>query len=261
MEDDKILRETSCDPKFRRVLVTDGKTAVGMAVAQTLLDAGASEVFLGDPQLWRQVPAFDKLAADPRVSVVPIDVTDSDSLERAAGEFGGKIEILVNTADMERDGGLMYRKDVNRARDLFEVNVLGLARLAQAFGPAMAARAADGVRNAAAWVNVLSIYAQMNLPARGAWSASHAAALSLAQCLRAEMRPSGVRVINVFSGPLDHEWEQLTPPPRVAPKAVAAAVVDALRRGLEEAYVGDVAKEFRARLAENPKGLERELGA
>ena len=26
-------------------------------------------------------------------------------------------------------------------------------------------------------------------------------------------------------------------------------------------YVGDVAQEFRARLAENPKGLERELGA
>src|SRR5690606_25035730 len=32
MEDDKTLRETSCDPKFRCVLVTDGKTAVGEAV-------------------------------------------------------------------------------------------------------------------------------------------------------------------------------------------------------------------------------------
>jgi hypothetical protein len=68
-------------------------------------------------------------------------------------------------------------------------------------------------------------------------------------------------VLNVFPGPLDHEWEQLTPPPRVAPKAVAQAIVGALKDGLEEVYVGDVAKEFRSRLAENPKGLERELGA
>ena len=39
-EDDKTLRETSCDPKFRRALVTDGKSAVGQAVARALLDAG-----------------------------------------------------------------------------------------------------------------------------------------------------------------------------------------------------------------------------
>ena len=51
------------------------------------------------------------------------------------------------------------------------------------------------------------------------------------------------------------------PPPRVAPATVAAAIVKALRDGVEDVYVGDVAQEFRARMAENPKGLERELGA
>lgn len=261
MEDDKILRETSCDPKFRRALITDGKSAVGLAAARALLEAGAAHVFLGDPQPWRKSAEFDALAADPRVSVVALDVTDTDAVDRAAASMGGKVEILVNTADMEREGGLLSRRDVNVARDLLDVNCLGMMRLAQSFGPAMCGRAADGVNNAVAWVNVLSIYAHMNLPARGAWSASKAAALSLSQCLRAEMRPAGVRVINVFPGPLDHEWEQRTPPPRVAPAAVAQAVVRALREGLEDVYVGDVAQEFRARLAENPKGLERELGA
>jgi short-subunit dehydrogenase len=111
-----------------------------------------------------------------------------------------------------------------------------------------------------AWVNVLSIYAHVNLPARGLWSASMAAALSVAQCLRHELRQAGVRVVNVFPGPVDHEWEQLTPPPRVSPKAVADAVVQALRNGTEDAYVGDVACEFVERLRDNPKGLERELG-
>src|SRR5690606_6303548 len=99
-------------------------------------------------------------------------------------------------------------------------------------GPAMAGRAADGVNSAVAWVNVLSIYAHVNLPSRGVWSASQAAALSVAQCLRNEFLPSGIRVVNVFSGPLDHEWEQLTPPPRVQPKALATAIVNALRDGV-----------------------------
>lgn len=261
MEDDKTLRETSCDPKFRRALITDGKSAVGLAVARALLDAGCPMVFLGDPQTWRRDPAYDALAADGRVQTLALDVTDTDSVDRAAASIGGKVEILVNTADLEREGGLMQRKDVNTARDALDVNVLGMMRLAQAFGPGLCARAADGVNSAAAWVNVLSIYAHMNLPARGMWSASKAAALSLAQCLRAEMRGAGVRVLNVFPGPLDHEWEQRTPPPRVAPATVAAAIVKALRDGVEDVYVGDVAQEFRARMAENPKGLERELGA
>lgn len=260
MEDDPTLRETSCDPKFRRALVTDGKTPVGMAVARALLEAGASTVFVGDPETWKQSAAFDALCRDPRIQVQSLNVTDSDSVERISRSIGGKVEILVNTAGYERDGGVLYNRDLNKAHDALDVNCMGLLRLAQHFGPAMAGRAADGVNSAVAWVNVLSIYAHVNLPARGLWSASMAAALSVAQCLRHELRQAGVRVVNVFPGPVDHEWEQLTPPPRVSPKAVADAVVQALRNGMEDAYVGDVAREFVERLRDNPKGLERELG-
>ncbi len=261
MEDDRTLRETACDPKFRRALVTDGKSAIGQAVARALLDAGAPVVFLGDPQVWRHDAAFAKLAEDPRVQTVALDVTDTDAVERAAAAIGGKVEILVNTADFEREGGVLFSKDVNNARDALDVNALGLIRLAQAFGPALYGRAADGVNNAAAWVNVLSVYAHMNLPSHGLWSAAKAAALSIAQCLRAEMASAGVRVINVFPGPVDHEWQQRTPPPRVAPAAIARAIVQALQQGVEDVYVGDIAQEVRSRLSENPKGLERELGA
>src|SRR3546814_6239684 len=90
------------------------------------------------------------------------------------------------------------------------------------------------LNSATAWVNNLSIYAHMNLPARGIWSASQAAALSVSQCLRNEFRPAGIRVVNVFSGPVEHEWEQLTPPPRVRPDAIASATIRALREGTEE---------------------------
>jgi hypothetical protein len=41
---------------------------------------------------------------------------------------------------------------------------------------------------------------------------------------------------------------------------LAKAVVAALRAGIEDTFVGDVAQDIRARLSVNPKALERELG-
>lgn len=261
MNDSPQLRASHCDPKHRRVLVTDGRCALGRALAKALLDAGATTVFVGDPATWKADAAFDAfVASDPRLEPVALDVTDTDSVDRLAASIGGKVEILLNTADHPRDGGAMTRRDVGVARDALDVNVLGLMRLAQAFGPVMGARAGDGDHHAVAWVNVLSIHALAALPARGAWSASKAAALSLAQTLRAEFRASGIRVLNVFPGPIDDEWEQLTPPPKLAPSAVAKAIVRALQDGVEDLYVGEVAEELRARLRENHKAVERELG-
>jgi len=63
----------------------------------------------------------------------------------------------------------------------------------------------------------------------------------------------------VFFGPLEIDWFQTAPPPKVTPRALAEAVLDALKDGLEDVFVGDVATEMRARLAVNPKALEREL--
>src|SRR5262245_4284573 len=114
-----------------------------------------------------------------------------------------------------------------------DVNYFGLLRLAQEFGPVMRARAADCQSSAVAWVNLLSVFALSNFPPHGTFSASKAAAFSLAQCLRAEMLPAGVRVINLFPGPIDDEWNQTLPPPKLAPAAVARAVIDALRDGVE----------------------------
>jgi hypothetical protein len=72
------------------------------------------------------------------------------------------------------------------------------------------------------------------------------------------MRPAGVRVVNVFPGPIDDEWNQLVLPPKIAPTALAGAIVKALREGVEDLYPGDVAQEWLERWRDNPKALERE---
>ncbi len=259
MADDKMLRDMASDPKFRKVLVTDGKTAVGQAMVQALVKAGADIVWVGHAEPWKKLPGLAELAALPQVTLVPLDITNERSVAELAGEIGGKVDIVVNTAELHRTFGIAARRGTDVAKAEMEINYFGLLRLAQAFGPALRGRAADGMMHATAWVNLLSVYALANFPAHGTFSASKAAALSLAQCLRAEMRPAGIRVVNVFPGPIDDEWNQNMPPPKLAPAALAAAIVKALRDGVEDLYPGDVAQEWLARWRENPKVLEREL--
>jgi NAD(P)-dependent dehydrogenase (short-subunit alcohol dehydrogenase family) len=259
MADDRMLREMTSDPKFRKVLVTDGKTAVGQALAKALVKAGADIVWVGHAEPWKKLPGMDDITQLEPVTPVPLDLTNERSVSELAGEIGGKVDIVVNTAELHRGFGIASRRGTDVARAEMDINYFGLLRLAQAFGPALRARSADGVTHAAAWVNVLSVYALSNYPPHGTFSASKAAALSLSQCLRAEMRPAGIRVINVFPGPLEDEWNQNLPPPKLAPSALAAAIVNALRQGVEDVYPGEVAQEWLERWRDNPKVLEREL--
>ncbi|HUG24513.1 SDR family NAD(P)-dependent oxidoreductase [Piscinibacter sp.] len=261
MADDKMLREMTSDPKFRKVLVTDGKTAVGQAIVQALVKAGADIVWVGHAEPWKKLPGFDDITKLPQVTLVPLDLTNGRSVSELAGEIGGKVDIVINNAEVHRAFGIAARRGTDVAKAEMDINYFGLLRLAQEFGPALRGRSADGVTHAAAWVNLLSIYALTNYPPHGTFSASKAAAYSLAQCLRAEMRPAGIRVVNVFPGPIDDEWNQNLPPPKVAPAAIASAIVKALRDGVEDVYPGDVAQEWLERWRDNPKVLERELAA
>lgn len=262
MADDKMLREMTSDPKFRKVLVTDGKTEVGQALVRALVKAGADIVWVGHAEPWKKLgDGLDDISALPQVTLVPLDLTNGRQVTELAGSIGGKVDIVINNAEVHRTFGIGARRGTDVAKAEMDINYFGLLRLAQEFGPALKGRSADGATGATAWVNLLSIYALSNFPPHGTFSASKAAAHSLAQCLRAEMRPAGIRVINVFPGPIDDEWNQHTPPPKLAPTALANAIVKALRDGVEDVYPGDVAQEWLERWRDNPKVLERELAA
>ncbi|HEY1745742.1 MAG TPA: short-chain dehydrogenase, partial [Xanthobacteraceae bacterium] len=76
---------------------------------------------------------------------------------------------------------------------------------------------------------------------------------------RGDLYSAGVRLINLFPGPIDDEWDQLELPPKLSPNALAAALVGALKGSMEDVYPGDVAQDWLARHQENAKALEREL--
>jgi len=259
MQDDPVLRAMSCDPKHRRVLISNARSPLALALTEALLAAGASHVFLGEPEAWRSWPERAAFAGLENVSLMPLDVTDGASIDKLSAEIGGKVDILINTASFTRPGGILGG-DTVFAKDSFEVNTLGLMRLAQGFGPGMAARVQDGVNAATAFVNILSVQALSPDAGFGAFGASQAAARSITQSLRAEFRCSGLRVVNVYIGPVEGDaWFQPLPPPKVTPKAVARATVSGLVDGLEEVTCGDIARDIYARWQSDALLLEREM--
>ncbi len=259
MADDKQLRELTCDPKHRRVLVTDGRSELGQRTAAALAQAGAAKIFVGIAEGWRPYEGSAELAGIPGVEIMPLDVTDTVSVNELAGEIGARTDILINTAEYVRPGSALQRDGILTARDEMETNYFGLMRLMQAFGPTMQNRAADGTSSACAWVNLLSVYALSNWPVFGTTTASHAAAYSLSQCLRSEFSDSGIKVINILFGPLEESWRQPLPPPKVTPQRLADAIVHALQQGIENVTLGPVAEDIVRRFREDPFVLEREL--
>lgn len=259
MSTDPRHGEFSCDPEHRKVLVTDGKSRVGQALVRELAAAGAAVIWVGQAEPWKKYAGQDDIEKLPQVTVIPLDLTDERGVKRSGAKIGARVDILINNAEVHRTQGIAGSGGAELARREMEVNYLGLLRLAQAFGPAMRARGADGGASATAWVNVLSVYALSNYPPQGTYSASKAAALSLSQCLRAEMQDAGIRVVNVFPGPIDEEWNQPLPPPKLAPERLAREIVQGLRDGVEDLFPGYVAREWLERWKDNPKVLEREL--
>ena len=255
--DDPELSHLSADPRFRRVLVADGRAATGPALARAFLEAGAARVFVGIAESWKPL-AGDPYAALDGAEIVPLDLTDAASVAELTGRIGDKVDILVNNAGHVRAGAVLAGPDPVMARETFELNCLGAMRLAAAFGPVMSARAAESERRAAAFVTLISAWALAPPPRFAAYAASQAALRALSNSLRHEMRPSGLRVVDVLSGPVDDTWHQTLPPPKVAPAALARAVVAGLREGREEIVVGDVAREIHAKWADDPRILRQE---
>jgi NAD(P)-dependent dehydrogenase (short-subunit alcohol dehydrogenase family)/uncharacterized OB-fold protein len=255
--EDRQMQDFTCNPTSRRVLVTDARTPVGQAMVRALHEAGAALVFAGVADPWKPFEGHAALRA--QAEIVPLDVTDSRSVAELAATLGARVDILVNTAEHTRPGGVLHAP-LTEARQAMETRALGLMRLAQGFGPILRARGADEAGAACAFVSLFSAHALMPWPDYGAHAAAEAAALSLSRSLRAELAPGGIRVLHVFAGPTETEWYQTVPPPKLAPSAIARATVAALRGGGEDVYVGDIAEDLRARLAANPKALERELG-
>jgi uncharacterized OB-fold protein len=258
MATDPQWHEMVADPRDRRILITDARHIAALPLAQALARAGAVAIFAGVPDPWKPLDTRAALEAVPGLELVALDVTSDRSVSDLAAQIGGKVEILINTADLPRPGGLMGPTATVEARAAMETVAFGLMRLARAFGPALAGRGADGGVGAVAWVNLLSVFAHAAPPA-GRLCRRPCRRAGVQPRLRADLAMGGVRLLTAFAGPTDDPWFQSFPQPKVTGKALADGILAALLKGQEEAVIGDLARDLMERLRENPKAVERDL--
>ncbi|OKH24686.1 SDR family NAD(P)-dependent oxidoreductase [Chroogloeocystis siderophila] len=122
----------------KRALVTGGNKGIGFAICQGLLQAGF-EVIIAARSLDKAKAATQKLPANSTVRVVKLDVTDDDSIHRAAEQLKQEIDsldVLVNNAGVYQDQGVnilnVSRSILHQAMD---TNTFGSIHVTQAFLP------------------------------------------------------------------------------------------------------------------------------
>ena len=168
------------------VLITGCSSGFGLETARFFLDQG-----------WRVVatmraPRQDLLPGSDRLRVLPLDVTDGESIRRCV-ETAGPIDALVNNAGV----GLLAPLegvDMESARALFDTNVLGTIAMTQAVLPQFRERRAGVV------VNVTSSVTLKPLPLLSVYTGSKAAVNAFTESLALELAPFDVRVRLVLPG-------------------------------------------------------------
>lgn len=173
-------------------VVTGGASGIGAAIARRLSDGGA------------QVAVLDRdcSALDARHLGVEADVSDDTSVARALDlvvhTFGG-IDILVNNAGVGAQGDVAANSDDEWHR-VWDINVVGIARVTRAALPALRRSRSASV------VNLASIVATAGVPQRVLYTATKGAVLSMTRALAADHLREGIRFNAVNPGTADTPW-------------------------------------------------------
>lgn len=170
-------------------VVTGGGSGIGQATARLLASRGAKVAVLD----LKPGDEFTGLYAD-----VTDDASVREAIDTAAERLGG-IDILVNNAGIGAIGTVADNSDDEWHR-VFDVNVVGMVRVARAALPYLRAS------GHAAIVNTCSLAAIAGLPQRALYSATKGAVLSLTLAMAADHIHEGIRVNCVMPGTADTPW-------------------------------------------------------
>ena len=188
------LPATAEQPLTGRVaVVTGASSGIGAATARALV-AGGAEVAL----LARRRDRLDALAAElgDRAVAVVADVADGGSVGEAARTVAaqlGRADLVVANAGIMQPGD--PHADWHRQLD---VNVSGVLATVQAFLPALLEAAGEG--GPADLVTTSSIAARVRFPGYTVYGATKAAVTALAEGLRVDLAPQGLRITNLEPG-------------------------------------------------------------
>ena len=219
------------------LFITGANRGLGLEFARQALARGARKVYAGarDPS---QVTL-------PGVIPIALDVNNPSQLAAAVADCGD-VTLVINNAGIASLKGLLDEDSVEVTQRMLETNVFGMMRVSQGFAPVLARNGGGAL------LNVLSVASWLSAPVLAAYSVSKAAAWSVTNGLRNELRAQHTQVLGLHVAFIDTDLTRGFDAPKLSPEFVVARAFEALEAGASEVAVDERTQEIKRGLSAEP---------
>lgn len=215
--------------EIKRILISGASRGIGQATALKLAREGRTLFLHG-----RNLTKLDEVAKEVRgkgaeAVTVTGDLKSPADIQKIVDGCGEGVDALINNAGISTIG-TVEEMPLAEWNDMFAVNVTAIFLLSKLLLPK--------IPSGGAIVNISSGAGKVTFPNFSAYCATKFALEGFSRCLREEVMPRNIRVINVYPGSTDTDiWETIDGKwPREAmlrPEQVGEAVAFALDRPTE----------------------------
>ena len=178
------------DLNNRKAVVTGGAQGIGLAIAERLLDSGASvSIWDRDESLLKETSV--SLSSKGRVEPVAMDVTDLESVKNAAKsteELLGAIEIMVCNAGIAGPTAKTWEYPPEEWQQVIDIDLTGVFNCLHVVSPMMIDK------NYGRIVNVASVAGKDGNPNAAPYSAAKAGVIALTKSLGKELASYDIAV-------------------------------------------------------------------
>jgi NAD(P)-dependent dehydrogenase (short-subunit alcohol dehydrogenase family) len=210
-------------------VVTGGTKGIGYAIAEKLLDSGASVFICG-----RTVPAVEealkKLAERGKAVVCVCDVRDDEQVRSMLSDCErvlGGVDILVNNAGIGIMGKTVEQITPDEFRQTVETNLFGVYYACHYAVPLMKNRGGGYI------INISSLAGQNAHPKMAAYNASKFGLNGFSEALMQEVRQDNIKVSYICPGSVNTYFGNDTPSVekawQIQPEDIAEVVIDLLK--------------------------------